>query len=215
MGFFKKKKQDGEEARVTFYDVSSRSSGGSAPEMISEGDSKETVNLCKRDRGGLSPAKICLIVALVLLVLIVIEFFGVWLPYRALEKKEAELADYQAQLSALNDGMKDMDTVQEEYRKYNYENFPSEIVDREEVLRLLEEKVFPRGKITGFNISGNTLNITVSDILIEDIVPLQTEIRESGIVERVSLGTTSGTAEGRASLGLTIVFKDASEGGAA
>lgn len=206
MGLFRKNTVREQETQVTPYESSFRERGSVS--YTSENVSNETVNLCRRESGGLSVSRICIIVAVVLALLLIVEFFGIYRPYRALEEKEAELAQLQTQAGNLFGSTLDMEAVREEYRKYNYENFPAEIVDREEVLKLLEDTVFERGKITHFSISGNSLEITVSDIASSEIEEMMDEIEGSALVDRLNRRTV---ADG-ATVVLTILFKDATEG---
>lgn len=199
---------------VVYYDVANQKTySGSSASIARQYTTKETVNLCMHEKKGMSLAVFFLLLAALFLVLILLEFFGVYRPYLALERKEAKLAEDRATLSQLYSGMSDRKQVQEDYRKYNYENFPASRVDREEVLDLLEEAVFDKGKITSFNITENSLVITVSEVMREDVDLIQKQIRESELVSLVVATITSGQEEELASVSLTVLFKDADKGG--
>lgn len=210
---FRKKtaEQPEPEAQVTFYDGGKRAEEGETVVADPSFFAHETVNLCKREKRWMTYERFFLIIALVFLLMALIEFLAVYRPYSALEDKEAQLAADQATLSELYGGMLDRNEVRENYRKYNYENFPAEIVDREKVLDLLERTVFLRGKISGVTLSGNTLVLSITGVERSEIEAMQIEIRESDIVESVVISRTD--LDETAAVGMTIVFKDATAGG--
>ena len=203
----KKKTADGD---VTYYDVAAGvSRKGKAHKLASKYSSKDTVNLCIRERKGLSAELFFLILAGILIVLLLLEFFGVYRPYLNLETAEKDLAQQQAEVQRIKDEIKDMDEVREEYRKHNYENFPRERVNREDVFKLIEETVFPYGKITNFTLSENKLTLDITDISEFDITRIPLDIEASEIVEHCDQPITSSDADGKTTYTLNITFKDA------
>ncbi len=204
----KYKEQD---VKVTFYDVANRKNeSGRAASLASKYSTKETVNLCVKERKGMSPERFFLILAVILVFVLIIEFFGIYRPYLALEQAEKQLADAEARRDAIYDSMSDREEVRAEYRKYNYENFPSNIVDRADVLKLLEDEVFPRGKVQNATITQNVLTLTVVEVPKGEGAAMQEAIRKNKIVETVSASRTSDDA-GLETVSMTVVFKNATE----
>ena len=103
--------------------------------------------------------------------------------------------------------MSDYDAVRDDYRKYNYEKYDKTIVDREDILDLLEEAVFPMGKVLTLNISNNTITLSLSGVLNTDIDVM----REHALVQNVIISRTSLVGD-EATVAMTIILKDA-EGG--
>ncbi len=206
----KKKTADGD---VTYYDVAAGvSRKGKARKLASKYSSKDTVNLCIRERKGLSAELFFLILAGILIVLLLLEFFGVYRPYLNLETAEKDLAQQQAEVQRIKDEIKDMDEVREEYRKYNYEHFPRERVDRLDVLDLVETVFFDRGIITSFHLSKNTLTLQLTDVLLEDSYLIPAELEASEIVLGYDMPRSEvkyDEATGKVAFGITITFKDA------
>lgn len=203
---------------VVYYDVAAGVSRTAKAQTLSKRYStKETVNLCIRERKGLSYELFFLILAGILLVLLLLEFFCVYRPYLHMEETEKSLAEKEAQVQRLKDSMKDSDTVKENYRKYNYEKFPRELVDREDVFQLIEEVVFPRGIITSFRLNGNELTMQISGVSIEidedgnDREYILNAIRASKIVEAYNSPDREVRYDdvGRASFRMDITFKNA------
>lgn len=220
----KRQKADGE---VEYYDVSEGvNRKGKARALSSKYSEKNTVNLCIRERKGISAELFFLILAGILLVLLLLEFFGAYQPYLRLEAAEQQLADEQAAVQAMQDSMKDYKTVQDSYREHNYEHFPRERVDREDVFQLIEEVIFDKGVITSFNLNGNTLTLSLSGVsIVEPTGPekegmndrryILTNIEKSPIVsdydspQYTAEYDSAGQDTGRVSFTITIVFKDA------
>ncbi len=207
------KKQNKADGEVMYYDVAAGvSRKGKAKSLASKYSTKETVNLCIRERKGLSYELFFLILAGILLFLVLIEFLGVYRPYLNLEAAEKELANQKAEVQEIKDSIKDMDQVREDYRKYNYENFPRERIDREEVFNLIEDTVFDRGLITNFTLAENTLTLQISGTSLEDLLVIPAEIEENELVESYDMPNTQVKYDeetGKASFSITIHFKDA------
>ena len=200
------------DVKVVEYDVASHSAQGAAP-VPPKYSSKETVNLCMKERKSISYETFFIILIIFFAVLLVIEYFGAYLPYREIEQKEKQLAANETELSQLQNSMSDRDQVRADYRQYNYENFPRNIVDRAEILALLERTVFERGKITSVNISSNnTVVLNVADVSRDDLEAMQKEIREDDLVFNVFVSRTNLEDGESAGVTMTIVFNDPSEG---
>ena len=193
------------DAEIRFFDAAE-------PHAASAGHvSKETVNLCKKDRKDISPGAFCLLLTVFLAVLILIEFFFAYLPYRDLEVLESSLGEAQQQYEQLQSSMSDYDAVRDDYRKYTYEKYDKTIVDREDILDLLEVAVFPMGKVLTLNISNNTITLSLSGVLNTDIDVMQKGLREHALVQNVIISRTSLVGD-EATVAMTIILKDA-EGG--
>ena len=200
------------DVKVVEYDVASHSAQGAAP-VPPKYSSKETVNLCMKERKSISYETFFIILIIFFAVLLVIEYFGAYLPYREIEQKEKQLAANETELSQLQNSMSDRDQIRADYRQYNYENFPRNIVDRAEILALLERTVFERGKITSVNISSNnTVVLNVADVSRDDLEAMQKEIREDDLVFNVFVSRTNLEDGESAGVTMTIVFNDPSEG---
>lgn len=210
----------GSDVRIVFYDGVNRTESGKQLSAAAINKSAmNTVNLCKRERKGISVATFCLVFAIILVVLIAIEYFAAYLPYRQMELKERELADKQAQLSGLYGAMSDREAVQQEYREYNYANFPYYLVDRLDVLAFVKERIFPYGKIDGVSVAENTISLTIRGIVGEAAAnELLDGIRNDSRVEDLPMSNTtldrgSSGQDLMITVQVTITFKPASQEG--
>lgn len=204
----KKKNTDG---TVLYYDVAAGvSREGDAQKLASKYATKDTVNLCIRERKGISTELFFLILAAILVVLLLLEFFFAYRPYLNLEEKEKQRDAEQAAVDRLIDEMKDIDSVREEYRKYNYENFPRERVDREDVFALIEETVFPYAMITHFTFRDNVLTLALHGNDRADISLISDSILDHGdLVESCRRTAWTIDGEGEWVSTFTVTFKDA------
>ncbi len=197
------------DVQVTFYDVANRTTNSArASAIASKYSTKETVNLCIKERKGMSFELFFLILAAILVFLLIMEFFGIYRPYLALEQAEAQLTEDQARLEQLYGEMSDRESVREQYRLYNYENFPRDLVDRADVLDLLEKEVFPHGKVVTFSITRNALTLTLTGIPDAEGAAMQKALRENKIVQTAIVSSED---EATGIVSMTIIFKDATE----
>lgn len=203
-----RKKHDSADINVTYYDVSGGGSGRTAV-TLAKGARKDTINLCKRERNGISLEKACILFAIIIAVVLLVEFFGIFRPYRQLEAKQAQLEADRAALAGITSGMTDIDSVRAEYRKYNYENFPRELVGRDQIFELLDAAVFTRGKITKFELSRNQLTLDVSQVNYDEVDAMQNQLSQDKLVALVNATAISGAEGGKATVRLVITFKDA------
>ena len=211
----KVKKEQGADVKVTYYDVAAHTTRTeSASAIANKYSTKETVNLCIRERKGISYEMFFLLLAIFFSLLLIFEYFCVYRPYYEVEQLEKQLAARQAEVERIYGSMSDRQEKLEEYRKYNYENFPREIVSRDDILELLERTVFKKGKVSNVSISRNTLTMTVSEVLWGDIDGIQMSIREDVMVDNVFVSRTNLQSDGgveTATINITIFFKDATE----
>lgn len=208
------KKVKDADAQITYYDVADHKTRTAKASAISKYSTKDTVNLCIRERKGISYELFFLLVALFFTLLAIIEFFGVYRPYYNIEQAEKQLADDKAYLEQLQDDMSDFNSVRDQYRQYNYENFPRDTVNRDDVFDLIERVVFDRGRIISYSISDNRLDLTISDVSPEDFVSIPLDIGKDKIVE--SYDTPSAEVKqdnetGKATFRIIIYFKNATE----
>ncbi len=206
MGSVNKNQTDGE---VLYYDVAAGATRkGNARSLASKYSTKDTVNLCIRERKGISYELFFLIFAAILLVLLLIEFFGVYRPYLDMEAREAELTRIEASTQDLYDQMSDRTQVRDLYRQHNYENFPRERVDREDVFDLIERLVFDKAIITSFTLRENVLTLGLHGPVRSDLEKIANSIMDDELV--LSCGRSNWTqSESGFDTTLTITFKDA------
>ncbi len=122
--------------------------------------SKRTLNLCMKEKGGLSIEMFLFILSLILIAIILVEFLGVYRPYSRVETLERDVAAAQSQLDATNAKMSDYDKVQKDYNVYNFDGFDLSSTARKDVLEMLDRRIiknadFEKAQISDIIISDN------------------------------------------------------------
>lgn len=168
---------------------------------------KDTLNLCVREKNGLSARGLALFFALLFIVLAAAGFLGAYLPYTALREKERRLEAENAAVQELKDYVSDgeLADVREEYRRYVMENFP-ETADLDAAFGLLGDAVFGKGKVERASLSGNVLSLTVTGVAAADVETLLSDVCGSGAAESVAVTGTELGATGT-TLSLVIYLK--------
>ena len=214
MKFFKSG-NNGAESQITFYDGINRAENGkklSAAKI--KRSTMQTVNLCKREKKGMSFAMFCLLLFIILAILILVEFFAAYRPYKQMEAKQQELSEKQDRLDSLYGAMTDRKEVQDEYREYHYDDFPDELRNRKDILTLFETKIFPYGTVSSLSVTAaNSTSITITDIDRNYVETFKTSLREDELVESVSFATVKMLDNGKAQFSFVIRFKPAEKGG--
>ncbi len=168
---------------------------------------KNTLNLCMKEKNSISVQLFCLLFVAIMLVVLLIEFFGIYQPYRAIEQAEADLASDRDKLTQIQDKIKDYDSVREDYLKYNYEHYDKTLVDRLDVLEMLGRTVFAVGKVQSLSISSNAISLTASGIDEATASSLYVTLLAEEIVETVNyrMFTAQESSEPRLTMAITLV----------
>ena len=104
------------------------------------------------------------------------------------------LSRQQEQLASVTASLKDYDEVAEKYGKYSYGYMTedeSALVDRIQVLDLIEEKLSGMATVKDFSISGNTLSVNISNVTLAKTGVIVKDLESSSLVSSVSVYTAS------------------------
>lgn len=188
---------------------------------------KTTLNLCMKEKAAISPALFVSILLLILVLALVIGYFGVYKPYQSVKDRQAELDAARAKLQQTYDRSDAYDNkykgengeggIVKEYNRYNYEGFDDTIANRLDVLALLEENIFPVASVRSINVSDKTVTLVLTGIGPKDLSELIIKLSEDELVAAVpevwimDTPTEDGTTETR--VNMTITLNDASKGG--
>ena len=188
---------------------------------------KTTLNLCMKEKTAISPALFVPILLLILVLALVIGYFGVYKPYQSVKDRQAELDAARAKLQqtydrsdAYDNKYKDEDGnggIVKEYNRYNYEGFDDTIANRLDVLALVEKYIFPVASVRSIDVSDKTVTLVLTGIGPKEVSELIIRLSEEELVAAVpevwvmDTPTEDGTTETR--LNMTIKLNDASKGG--
>lgn len=138
---------------------------------IAQYPTKRVLNLCIKEKSNMSPEVFLGILAAIIVVVLLLEFFGVYRPYRSLELAQADLADAQNHLQQTYDSMSDYDQVHDDYYKYNFNEFNSALADRLDIFDLLRREIFGKAKITSLSINENTITLSLTGVNLKEQLP--------------------------------------------
>lgn len=172
-------------------------------------NAKRTLNLCQKERSTISGAAFVLTLAIILAVLVAVEYFGAYRPYKNLEALQAEIDRQQTEIDDLNAGMSDMDKVRDDYNRYNYVGFDTSIVDRNKIFELLDTVIFekyPNAQVGTLSLSGNVLRFTLVGLDLEEINGLVADFFKSDMVSGCTHSYTSTNNAGEPTADMRIVF---------
>ncbi len=201
------------EGVITLYDVADNATRRAKAVEVKKYATKDTLNLCMKDKQSISFELFFLLLALILLFLLFVEFFGIYRPYLRVEQAEAALDGDRATLAQLERKLRDYDDVHDDYLIYNFDDYDNTIVDREKILALLEKTVFDRGTVSSVSISGKTLTINISNVSSENVINIQRDLAKDPIVANVRKGAETFDEQGVRSTSFTVTLADASLGG--
>lgn len=139
------------------------------------------------------------VVAIAALVAVVVNF-GVIAQYKRLDKAQAEYNQVHSQYTQTQEALQDYDRVLLEYRTYSMDWMSgtgdgsedlTAIVDRQQVLALLETEMLSRGRLTSVQIIDNKMNVSMSGMSLDQISDMFAILRCSPIVSDVALDLAS------------------------
>ncbi len=180
---------------------------------------KRTLNLAFKEKSTIDWRKAVVGVLVVLILAGVFAKFAVMDRFDKLEKAEADLAAMKAHLDETREAYADYDAVREQYNRYNYTGYDKTIVDRLDVLDILERQIFPVCNVTSMSVSGATVTLSLADLDLNQVSHLIVMLEAEPLVERVYVPVTNeGEEQGIGTASMTIYLVDATtvqEGGEA
>lgn len=150
---------------------------------------KTTLNLVIKEKKSLPLAKTIPAVLIVLALAVVFGKFAVADRYEKLNAAEKELSNARSQLNALRASYTDYDEVQAEYNRYTYNGFDRTIVNRLDVMALIEREIFPVSGVRSLSITGKTVSMTLTGMTLEEISRLIDRLEKDPLTEFVVVST--------------------------
>lgn len=175
---------------------------------------KRTINLCMKEKDKLSKEMFLIVLSLILIVVMLVEFFGIYRPYVEVENLENRLSSAQSELDAKNAAMSDYKDVEEFFDMYNYDDYDNTLADRLDVMQLFERNImnvdkFASAKIDSLSISGRRVTFTIKGLTGDLISELYQSLCNDKIVEYVDFPRTSTDADNIQSTDFEVTLLDA------
>lgn len=177
---------------------------------------KVTMNFA-RHKSEFNLGKVAVVALVIIVVTLLFTKFAVLDP---LEQKTAalnELSQRQSQMDVLNAKLAGWDELQALYGRYSYgwmTEDETNLVERMDILSLMETKIRPRAQIEDFSISGNVLTVNLEGITLEQTSSLVTLLESDPLVTSATVYKASNDdAEVKEVNMVIILAKEVTENG--
>ena len=177
---------------------------------------KVTMNFA-RHKSEFNPVKVGVIALAIILVTLLFTKFAILDPLQQKTDALAELSAKQDQMAVINAKLAGWDELQALYGRYSYgwmtEN-ETNLVERMDIVRLLETKILPRARIEDFTISGNVLTVNLEGITLKQTSSLVTTLEADPLVTSATVYKASNDdAEIKEVHMVVILAKEVTENG--
>ena len=177
---------------------------------------KVTMNFA-RHKSEFNPVKVGVIALAIILVTLLFTKFAILDPLQQKTDALAELSAKQDQMAVINAKLVGWDELQALYGRYSYgwmtEN-ETNLVERMDIVRLLETKILPRARIEDFTISGNVLTVNLEGITLKQTSSLVTTLEADPLVTSATVYKASNDdAEIKEVNMVVILAKEVTENG--
>jgi len=177
--------------------------------------SKTSMNLYYREDKTTKPATIALYVLFTLVCLLAVGKFFIYDKAMELKASNDRLAETQDEITLKSETLVNYDEVEAEYNKYSnsYMTKDERVVDRTEVLDMLESAALEDSKVKTMTISKNTLTISFADMDLDTASFVAAKLKMYDIVSSVTVNTsTKQDSDGGKSYTTTMSIELAQEG---
>lgn len=150
---------------------------------------KQHMNFARHE-SSIDPKKVIPLVLLVVLIGLVFAKFGILDP---LDKKTAalnELSQKQEQLAAVNARLAGYEELEQQYGRYSYgwmNETEVNMVNRMDVLQLMEGRIAVRAFIENMAVNNNVLTLNIHGITLEEASAMVNNLEKSKLVESATV----------------------------
>lgn len=161
---------------------------------------KKTMNLYQKERTANSPSVLILTALGLALFVFAFTRIGVLDRLDTVRKLRSSVREDQTRLEEYQDKLKDYAEIEEKYRRYTDTYLTEEeagLVDRSELLEIIEKQVMTVGECPSITIRGNYVSLIVKVSSLEEVATIKEKLESSGKAKDVTVYTAdwSGTDE--------------------
>ncbi|MGE4485892.1 MAG: hypothetical protein AB7C97_12370 [Oscillospiraceae bacterium] len=177
---------------------------------------KASLNLVIKEHTENSPSRVIpLFFVLTVIILLFARFavIGPLMKVATVNKAAARAEDNLATIQAYTAGY---DAVSAEYARYSDGGFTADelsLVDRLDVLSLVEDELMKYGRVESMSAVQNTITVKLSDVTLEDVSSIILNLGKNDLVSGVNV-SNAGTVENSASASVTMTISLTNGGGA-
>ena len=176
--------------------------------------SKRTMNFVHH-QSSFNASRMVPIIILMIVVAAVFVKFGI---LDFMDKKMAaydEVGQKQQQLSSLNKALADYDAVFYQYGRYSYgwmNETETGMVNRMDILKLIEQKVGPASVIENMSVTDNVLTMNIHGLTLEEASTLVNTLESDDLVDSATVYSAVAEKAGEAKIFLSVnLIKEAAE----
>lgn len=177
---------------------------------------KVTMNFA-RHKSDFNFGKVALVALIIIVATLLFTKFAILDPLDQKTQALNELSSKQTQMDILNAKLAGWDELQALYGRYSYgwmTEDETNLVERMDILRLMEKKILPRARIEDFSISQNVLTVNLEGITLEQTSSLVTLLEEDPLVQSATVYKASNDDDAIKEVNLVVILaKEVSENG--
>ena len=168
---------------------------------------KRTMNLYFKPDRTTKPATVALYVLFVLAVLLGLSKVLVYDLWAKVDGARTALAVSEGQLASVMGELTDYGEVKEKYQRYSATDEERELIDRMEVLALLDSAVGSAAELNSVAVTGSTVQVQFNRVTLAETAEIVRRLEESPIVESTTVNTAATTAEDGDQVSANIVIQ--------
>lgn len=156
---------------------------------------KRTMNLYFKPDRTTKPATAALYALFVLVVLAGLGKVLVYDVWVKVDQARTALASVEDRLDTVMEELSDYGEVKEKYQRYSATDEERELIDRMEVLGLLDEAIGSTAQLSSVAVSGRVVQVQFHDVTLAQTAEIVRRLEASPIVERTTVNTAATTRE--------------------
>lgn len=156
---------------------------------------KRTMNLYFKPDRTTKPATVALYVLFAVVVLLGLSKVLVYDLWVKVDGARTSLAAVESRLDSVMTELSDYSEVKEQYQRYSATDEERELIDRMEVLALLDEAIGSTGELSSVAVSGKTVQVQFKRVTLAQTAEIVRRLEESPIVESTMVNTAATTEE--------------------
>ena len=178
---------------------------------------KTTINLAKKESNGFSIQGVLIGCAVIVLLACAVAKFAVIDQFARLSRAEADYEAVHSQYVEVESLVEEYPEVQVEYQKYNRtwmyvtddDGNTYKLVDRMNILDIVEEKMMNAGTLSRVVIEDNKMNVVLTGASLSQVAPVIEDVRSLELVDSVTLNMAEAeqTSQEVVEYHITVVFK--------
>lgn len=177
---------------------------------------KVTMNFA-RHKSDFNFGKVAVVALVIVVATLLFTKFAILDPLDQKTQALNELSSKQTQMDILNAKLAGWDELQALYGRYSYgwmTEDETNLVERMDILRLMEKKILPKARIEDFSISQNVLTVNLEGITLEQTSSLVTLLEQDPMVRSATVYKASNDDAAIKEVNLVVILaKEVSENG--